>query len=118
MITINLRPGARRAAKRTGSPFAGFGEKFKGLTTGDRDPWKLAAIGAWAAVLLGLGFLFIRTGSQTASLTTQLEEARAEHTRYQAFLREKRNEERTRDAILAQIGTISAVDREIGRAHV
>lgn len=112
MITINLRPGARRAAKRTGSPFAGFGEKFKGLTTGDRDPWKLAAIGAWAAVLLGLGFLFIRTGSQTASLTTQLEEARAEHTRYQAFLREKRNEERTRDAILAQIGTISAVDRD------
>ncbi len=111
MITINLRPGVKRTVKRA-SPFEGLGERFKSMGSGDRDPWKLGAIAAWALVLLGLGFLFLRTGSRTASLTTELEEARVEHARYQTFLREKRSEERARDSILAQIGTISAVDRD------
>ena len=92
MITINLRPGARRASKR-GSPFAGLGGRVKELTSGVKDPWQMAAAAAWAVVLLGLGFFFVRTGAQSASLGPQLEEARAEHERYQGFLREKRRED-------------------------
>ncbi len=111
MITINLRPGLRRASKR-GAAFAGLGERFKGLGSGIREPWQMAAIVAWAVVILGLGFLFVRTGSQMSSLQPQLDEARTEYTRYQGFLREKRREERARDSILSQIGTISAVDRD------
>lgn len=111
MITINLRPGVRRAAKR-GSPLAGLGGQLKGMTSGVKDPWQMAAIGAWAVVLLGLGFLFIRSSTQAAALTPQIEEARAEHDRYQGFLREKQREELSRDSILSQIGTISAVDRD------
>jgi Tfp pilus assembly protein PilN len=111
MITINLRPGARRAVKR-GAAFAGMGGRFKEMTSGVKDPWQMAAAAAWAVVVLGLGFLFITTSAKAASLTPQIEEARLEHDRYQGFLREKRREELSRDSILSQIGTISAIDRD------
>src|SRR5690606_20905274 len=111
MITINQRPGAKRTAKRA-SPFEGVGERFKSLGSGERDPWQVAAAAVWALVVLGLGFFFLSTSAQARSVSTELEDARVEHQRYQAFLREKRDEERTRDSILAQIGTISALDRE------
>ncbi len=111
MITINLRPGAKRTAKRA-SPFEGLGERFKSLGSGERDPWQVAAAAVWALVVLGLGFFFLSTSAQARSVSTELEDARVEHQRYQAFLNEKRAEERARDSILAQIGTISAVDRE------
>lgn len=111
MITINLRPGARRAVKR-GAAFAGMGGRFKDMTSGVKDPWQMAAMAAWALVVLGLGFFFITTSAKASSLGPQLEEARAEHERYQGFLREKRREELSRDSILAQIGTISAIDRD------
>jgi Tfp pilus assembly protein PilN len=111
MITINLRPGARRAVKR-GAAFAGMGGRFKEMTSGVKDPWQMAAMAAWALVVLGLGFFFITTSAKASSLGPQLEEARAEHERYQGFLREKRREELSRDSILSQIGTISAIDRD------
>jgi Tfp pilus assembly protein PilN len=111
MISVNLRPGTRRAVKR-GSPFAGMGSRFKDMGSGIKQPWQMAAAGAWALVVLGLGWLFISTGAKAAALEPQLEEAYAEQTRYQGFLREKRREEMSRDSILSQIGTISAVDRE------
>jgi Tfp pilus assembly protein PilN len=111
MITINLRPGARRAVKR-GAAFAGMGGRLKDMTSGVKDPWQMAAMAAWALVVLGLGFFFITTSAKAASLEPQIEEARAEHDRYQGFLREKRREELSRDSILAQIGTISAIDRD------
>jgi Tfp pilus assembly protein PilN len=111
MITINLRPGAKRQVQR-GAAFAGLGERFRGMTSGIREPWQMLAIAAWAVVILGLGFLFISSGARMASLGPQLTDARSEYTRYQGFMREKRREERARDSILAQIGTISAVDRD------
>jgi hypothetical protein len=90
MITINLRPGARRAVKR-GAAFAGMGGRFKEMTSGVKDPWQMAAMAAWAVVVLGLGFFFITTSAKASSLEPQLVEARAEHDRYQNFLREKRH---------------------------
>jgi Tfp pilus assembly protein PilN len=111
MINVNLRPGAKRSAKR-GSPFTGVGDQFRALTGSIKEPWQIAAVAAWAVVIVALGFLFWRTGSQIGSLTPELEEARAEQDLYQGFIRQKRAEERVRDSILSQIGTISAVDRE------
>lgn len=111
MITINLRPGAKRSAQR-GAAFAGIGERMRGMTSGIKEPWQMIAIGAWALVILGLGFLYISTGARMASLGPKVDEARSEYVRYQGFMREKRREERARDSILAQIGTISAVDRD------
>lgn len=109
MIEINLKPGAARQVAR-GPAFAGLKERFAGLSAGAGDPWAAIAGGAVLLVVLGLGFLFVRTNSQLAALEPQLEEARVEHQRYQGFLREKRRSELVRDSILAQIGTISTVD--------
>jgi Tfp pilus assembly protein PilN len=112
MITVNLKPGARRVAKPSGPAFGGLITKLKGLTSGTRDPMQLVGIGSLAAVVLGLGGMWALSSSKLATLEPQLEEVRAEHDRYQGFIRQKRREERVRDSILTQIGTIAAVDRD------
>jgi Tfp pilus assembly protein PilN len=111
VININLRPGTRRAAKG-GSPFAGLGDKFKGMGAGLGDPLGMAVAALWAIVILGLGFLWVSTSSKLSALEPQIEEARSEHSRYQAFMDQKAQAAQARDSILGQIGTISAVDRE------
>ena len=111
MITINLKPGVRRQVQK-GPAFGGIQERIKGLGTGIKEPWLAFAVGAWALVLIGLGGLFLRSSSQLSSLVPKLEETQAEQRRYEGFLLEKRRAERVRDSVLAQIGTISAVDRD------
>lgn len=110
MIEINLKPGAKRTAAKSGPAFAGLKSQLAGLTSGIKDPWAMAAGVACVVVALGLGGLFWRTGSQQAALEPQIEEARAEQARYMGFLREKRRAEAVRDSILTQIGTIASVD--------
>ena len=44
MITINLRPGAQRKAKKGGPMFAGLGASLKGLTSRVKEPWLAAAL--------------------------------------------------------------------------
>jgi Tfp pilus assembly protein PilN len=113
MIHVNLKPGAKRAAPKGGrSAFAGVAEGFKGISSRIKEPMLALAIGAWAVVILGLGFFFISTASQKASLEPQMDQARSEFRRYQGFLVQKRKEEKIRDSILTQIGTISAVDQD------
>lgn len=112
MITVNLKPGARRAAKQSGPAFGDLIAKLKGFTSGERDPMQLVGAGSLAVVVLGLGAMWALSSSKLASLEPQLEETRAEHDRYQGFIRQKRREERVRDSILTQIGTIAAVDRD------
>lgn len=112
MITINLRPGTRRAVKGASAPFAGLGNKLKSLGTGGRDPLLMGVAALWAVLLLGGGYLFISTSSKLSALEPEIEAARTEHDRYKSFMRQKLVAQRARDSILAQIGTISAVDRE------
>ena len=112
MITINLRPGGRRAAPRRTPTLAGVSERFRAMNVSDREPWHLIAIGAWAVVIIGLGFFFITTSNQLGALEPELEATRDEYTRYQGFLREKRDAETIRDSILGQIVTISGVDQD------
>jgi len=111
MITINLRPGVRRQTQ-SGPAFGGMAQKFKDLGTAVREPWRAVAIGAWVLVLGFLGVTWFATGARLGTLEPQLEETRAEAKRYETFMREKRRAERGRDSVLAQIGTISAVDQE------
>lgn len=111
MITINLKPGAKRQAQK-GRSFAAVTDQFKGLGESVKEPWRLAAIAAWVVVALGLGFMYLRTGSQLSSLEPQVLAKRAEFRRYQGFLAQKRREEKVRDSILSQIGVISAVDQD------
>lgn len=119
-ISVNLRPGAKRAAAR-GISLGGLGAGFGGLAarlktlgatdeTGGRDPLFYLAVLAWVGVLGFLGYTFVRTGSQLATLRPQLEETQSEHQRFREFVRQKRREEAVRDSVLGQIATIRAVD--------
>lgn len=111
MITINLRPGARRQAQR-GPAFAGLGASFTALRSRVKEPWLAAALAAWVLVLTFFGYVFVSTSAKLHTLVPEVEAAHAEYDRYQDFVMQKRREENVRDSILAQIGTITSVDQE------
>jgi len=112
MITINLRPGAQRKAKKGGPAFAGLGASLKGFTSRVKEPWLAAALIAWGGVLAFFAFIFISSAAKQSKLEPQLEAARTEYSRYQDFVNQKRHEESVRDSILTQIGTITGVDQQ------
>ncbi|MBA3258768.1 MAG: PilN domain-containing protein [Gemmatimonadales bacterium] len=108
MINVNLRPNLKR--KRAGSPLKGLGEGLRGLGTRIKDPLLLLAVLSCVGVTGFLGFVLIGTTRELAALEPQLEETRAEHKRFKAFLTEKRHQETIRDSLVAQIGVIRTVD--------
>jgi Tfp pilus assembly protein PilN len=110
MITVNLRPGSRKA--KSGPSLAGGLAWFQGLGSAVKDPLRLAAMLAWVAVVGFLGWSVLRTGSRLGALEPQAEQLRAEHARFQDFLAQKKKEELVRDSILAQVKTIRTVDAE------
>ena len=108
MITVNLRPDLKR--KRARSPLQGVMEGVRGLSTKVKDPLLLASIVSWVGVLGWLGYVVIGTTHELNALEPQLEQTRAEHKRFKAFLAEKRHQETIRDSLVSQIGVIRAVD--------
>ena len=110
MITVNLRPGSKRA--KAGPSLASGLAWTRGLGSAVKDPLRLAAVAAWIAVAGFLGWQFLSTGSELGRLEPQVAELRAEHARFQDFLTQKRREEAVRDSILAQVQTIRTVDGE------
>ena len=108
MITVNLRPDIKR--KRARSPLRGVMEGIRGLGSKVKDPILLVGVVSWVGVLGFLGFVFISTTAELSALEPQLEQTRAEHKRFKAFLAEKRHQETIRDSLVAQIGVIRAVD--------
>jgi Tfp pilus assembly protein PilN len=108
MINVNLRPNLKR--KRARSPFQGFGESFRGFGGRVKDPLLLVAVLSWVGVLGFLGFVFASTARDLSALEPQLEQTRAEHKRFKAFLAEKRHQETIRDSLVSQIGVIRTVD--------
>ena len=65
---------------------------------------------SWVGVGGFLGFVFVGTTRELGALEPQLEQTRAEHKRFKAFLAEKRHQETIRDSLVAQIGVIRTVD--------
>lgn len=110
MITVNLRPGARKA--KAGPSLASGLEWARGLGSAVQDPLRLAAMVAWIGVAGFLAWGFLSSGSQLRSLRPELAELRSEHARFQEFLAQKRREEAIRDSVVAQIRTIQVVDGE------
>jgi Tfp pilus assembly protein PilN len=108
MITVNLRPDLKR--KRARSPLRGVLESVRGLGTKVKDPLLIASVVSWVGVLAWLGYVVIGTTHELNALEPQLEETRAEHKRFKAFLAEKRHQETIRDSLVAQIGVIRTVD--------
>jgi len=108
MITVNLRPDLKR--KRARSPFRGALEGVRGLGAKVKDPLLLASVVSWVGVLAWLGYMVVGTTTQLSALEPQLEQTRAEHKRFKAFLAEKRHQETIRDSLVSQIGVIRTVD--------
>ena len=110
MINVNLRPNLKR--KRARSPLRGIGESLRGLSLGAgiKDPLLLLAAVSWVGAVGFLGFVFLSTTRELSALEPQLEQTRAEHKRFKAFLAEKRHQETIRDSLVSQIGVIRTVD--------
>ena len=108
MITINLKPGSKRA--KGGTSLAGGLSALKGLPARVKDPWPMAAIALLAVVGIGLAWLAISSSSRISSLEEEMDAARAENRRFRAFLVEKRRAEAARDSVITQIVTIRQVD--------
>lgn len=108
MITVNLRPGLKR--KRAGSPLAGALAGVRAFGAKVKDPALLVAVAGWVGVAGWLGYTWLTNTTELRALEPRLEQARAEHKRFQTFLDQKHKQEQIRDSLLAQIITIRSVD--------
>ncbi len=108
MITINLKPGHKRA--KNASPMAAIGAQLKSAGQKIKDPYRLGALAASVAWLGYVGMTQLAVSNELSGLEPKLEQARAENQRFRAFLGEKRRLESVRDSIQAQIATIRTVD--------
>jgi type IV pilus assembly protein PilN len=108
MITVNLRPDLKR--KRARPPLQGMLDGVRGLGSKIKDPVLLVAVLSWVGVLGWLGSVAVTTSRKLGALEPQLEQTRAEHRRFRAFLAEKRHQELIRDSLVSQIGIIRTVD--------
>jgi hypothetical protein len=111
MININLKPGTKRQAPK-GDVLAGVRARLGAMRSGIRQPGLVLAGGTWFAVIVAVGALTLANRSRTAALDVQFTRSQDEFRRYHAFVLEKKHEGKVRDSILAQIGTISAVDQD------
>lgn len=108
MITINLKPGSRRASG--GPSLAGGLSALKGLPGRVKDPWPMAAVVVCALTIGFLAWVGINSATRVSSLEDQLATARAENRRFKSFQIEKRRAEAAKDSVVAQIATIRSVD--------
>jgi len=110
MIEINLLPGKKKKA-------AGAGMKlslpdFRGLIAQVKDPWLISAIAAWVLVGGGGALLFITDRARLAAADSRLETVRTEKRRYDIVIAQKRQAEKVRDSLLAEITVIHNIDAD------
>lgn len=111
MIEINLLPGKKK--KAAGGP--GFKLEmpdFKALFAQIKDPWLIGAIGAWVVVGGGGAALFITGRARLAAAEARLEAVKVEKRRYDIVIAQKRQAERVRDSLVAQINMIRTIDAD------
>jgi type IV pilus assembly protein PilN len=109
MIEINLLPGQKRktaAASRLRIP------DFRAVLTNVKDPWLLGAITAGLLVIGGNGALYLVNTARLAHLDTVLRGVQAEKRRYDAVVAQKRQAERVRDSLAAEMAIIRGIDAD------
>src|SRR5213594_711020 len=113
MIEINLIPGKKQKAARG----KGLGLKlslpdFRGLIASIKNPWRIAA-SASAVVVIGGGLLlFITLSTRLRVLQSNLDAVRIEKRRFDAVIAQKRQSERIRDSLVAEINVIRGIDAD------
>ena len=107
MITINLRPGAKRAS---GSPFDRVKEAVQALGSKVKEPMLLLAVSVVVVVAAVLLWIGVGISSERSQLEPQLEAVSQESRRFRNIVAQKRREETIRDSLQSQIQVIRTVD--------
>lgn len=107
MITINLRPGAKRAA---GSPLDRVRDGLQGLGSKVKEPMLLLAVAVVVVVAAVLLWIGVGVTAERSRLEPRLEAVSQESRRFQNIVAQKRREETIRDSLMSQIQVIRTVD--------
>jgi Tfp pilus assembly protein PilN len=110
MIEINLLPGKKR--KAAGAGFKLSMPDFRAILTQVKDPWLIAAIGAWVVVGGGGAALFITGRARLAAAEARLDAVKTEKRRYDIVIAQKRQAEKVRDSLVSQINMIRSIDAD------
>jgi Tfp pilus assembly protein PilN len=111
MIEINLLPGKKKKAAG-GAGFKLSLPDFRALLTQVKDPWLIGAIVAWVVVGGGGAALYITGRARLAVAETRLEAIKTEKRRYDIVIAQKRQAEKVRDSLLAEIIVIRNIDAD------
>ena len=111
MIEINLLPGKKK--KPAGG--AGFSlslPDFRGLLATIKNPW-LLVVSVTSVIVVGGGLLFFITQStRLRVLQSRLSEVQQEKQRFDVVIAQKRQSERMRDSLIAEINIIRGIDAD------
>lgn len=111
MIEINLLPGKKKKAA-TGAGFKLALPDFQGLLATIKNPW-LFVVSAAAIVVIGGGlFAFIAYSTRLRILNSRLADVQAEKQRFDAVIAQKRQSEKIRDSLVAEINVIRGIDAD------
>jgi Tfp pilus assembly protein PilN len=112
MIEINLLPGKKRKAAAGGAGFKFALPDFRGLLASIKNPWLLAASAA-SLIVVGGGLLwFITQSTRLRVAQNRRTEVQAEKRRFDAVIAQKRQSERIRDSLVAEITVIRGIDAD------
>lgn len=110
MIEINLLPGKKK--KAAGAGFQLSMPDFRAVLTQVKDPWLIGAIAAWVVVGGGGAALFITGRARLAAAEARLDAVKTEKRRYDIVIAQKRQAEKVRDSLVAEINMIRAIDAD------
>lgn len=109
MIEINLLPGQKRKAPGGGGLRM---PDFQKVLANVKDPWLLAAIAAAVVAFGGNGAFYLVNSAHVNRLETVLRGVQAEKRRYDAVVAQKRQAERVRDSLSAEMAIIRGIDAD------
>ena len=113
MIEINLLPGKK--GKKAAAGGAGFKlalPDFRGLLASIKNPWLLVA-SVTSLIVVGGGLLwFITQSTRLRVLQNRRVEVQAEKRRFDVVIAQKRQSERIRDSLVAEIQVIRGIDAD------
>lgn len=110
MIEINLLPGLKR---KTGGGGASFKMPNLGAVLSNvKDPWLLGAIAAGVVAIGGNAALYTVNTARLSRLDTVLAGVQSEKRRYDAVAAQKRQAERARDSLAAELTIIRTIDAD------
>ena len=111
MIEINLLPGKKKKAAGGGG-FKLALPDFQGLLATIKNPW-LFVVSAAAIIVVGGGLLgFIAYSTRLRVLNSRLADVQAEKRRFDAVIAQKRQSEKIRDSLVAEINVIRGIDAD------